>query len=74
MGIMAAPFFREIVRWDKAIPQYHVGHLERLAWLDERCRTHPGLFLGGNAYRGVSLNDCTEQALVLTEQVRQYLQ
>ena len=36
MGISAAPFFQDIIRWDRAIPQYHLGHLERVAWLDER--------------------------------------
>jgi oxygen-dependent protoporphyrinogen oxidase len=73
MGITSPPFFQEIIRWDRAIPQYHVGHLARLAWLDERMRQHPGLFLGGNAYRGVSLNDCTEQGSVLAAKVNAYL-
>ena len=73
MGISAAPFFQEIIRWDRAIPQYHVGHLARLAWLEERVRRHPGLFLAGNAYHGVSLNDCTEQGIVLARKVKAYL-
>jgi len=34
---------------------------------------YPGLFLGGNCYRGVALNDCTEQGGVLAEQVAGYL-
>ena len=53
--------FTKIVRWDKAIPQYHLGHLDRVARIEGRLTQHPGLFLGGNAYRGVALNDCTEQ-------------
>ncbi len=65
LGITAPPVFRRIVRWPHAIPQYHVGHLDRLAWIETRLRGHPGLFLGGNAYRGVALNDCTEQGEVL---------
>ena len=74
MGISAAPFFQEIIRWDRAIPQYHVGHLERVAWLEERIRKHPGLFLAGNAYRGVSLNDCVEQGGEVAKKVSAYLQ
>jgi oxygen-dependent protoporphyrinogen oxidase len=74
MGISAAPFFQEIIRWDRAIPQYHVGHLDRLMWLEERTRLHPGLFLAGNAYHGVSLNDCTEQGLLLARKLHSYLQ
>jgi oxygen-dependent protoporphyrinogen oxidase len=73
MGITAPPLFQEIVRWDRAIPQYLVGHLQRVAWLDDRCRQHPGLFLAGNAYRGVSLNDCTEQSHLVAQQVHHYL-
>jgi oxygen-dependent protoporphyrinogen oxidase len=65
MGIEAAPVYHRIVRWDRAIPQYHVGHLQRVAWIDERITRHPGLVIGGNAYRGVALNDCTEQAELL---------
>ncbi|HEY7326362.1 MAG TPA: protoporphyrinogen oxidase [Gemmataceae bacterium] len=73
MGIQAAPVFHHIVRWQKAIPQYHLGHLERVAWIDTRLSRHPGLFLGGNAYRGVALNDCVEQAGLLAERVARHL-
>ena len=65
LGVQAAPAFHEIVRWDRAIPQYHLGHLERVAWIEARVARHPGLFVGGAAYRGVALNDCVEQADVL---------
>jgi oxygen-dependent protoporphyrinogen oxidase len=69
MGIRAAPVFHHIVRWPQAIPQYHLGHLERVAWIENRLSRHPGLFLGGNAYRGVALNDCVEQAGLLAERI-----
>jgi oxygen-dependent protoporphyrinogen oxidase len=61
-GIVVPPLFRHIVRWERAIPQYHRGHLERVGWIEERTRKHPGLYLTGNSYRGVSLNDCTLEA------------
>jgi oxygen-dependent protoporphyrinogen oxidase len=73
MGIAAAPVFHRIIRWERAIPQYHVGHLERVAWIEQRLSSHPGLFLGGNAYRGVALNDCTEQAEGLAGRIQRYL-
>jgi oxygen-dependent protoporphyrinogen oxidase len=73
MRIQAAPVFHHIVRWRRAIPQYHLGHLERVAWIEGRLSRHRGLFLGGNAYRGVALNDCVEQAGLLAEQVARYL-
>jgi oxygen-dependent protoporphyrinogen oxidase len=73
LGIQAPPLFHHIIRWDRAIPQYHLGHLERVAWIEERSRHHPGLFLAGNAYHGVALNDCTEQAPAVARQVVNYL-
>jgi oxygen-dependent protoporphyrinogen oxidase len=73
MGVTAAPAFHRIIRWEKAIPQYHLGHLERVARVEERLRGHPGLFLAGNAYRGVALNDCTERAEVLAAEVVRFV-
>jgi oxygen-dependent protoporphyrinogen oxidase len=73
MGIEAPPVLHHIVRWQRAIPQYHLGHLERVAWIEERVARHPGLFVGGNAYHGVAVNDCTEQAELLAEQVGRFL-
>jgi oxygen-dependent protoporphyrinogen oxidase len=73
MGISAAPIFQRIIRWDRAIPQYRLGHLENVGWIEERSRRYPGLFLAGNAYHGVALNDCTEQAEKISEQVASFL-
>lgn len=69
LGVSAAPVFQDIVRWERAIPQYHLGHLERLARIEARRQGYPGLYLGGNAYRGVALNDCVEQAGVLARAI-----
>jgi oxygen-dependent protoporphyrinogen oxidase len=73
MRIEAAPLFHHIIRWDRAIPQYLLGHLERVAWIEDRCSRHPGLFLAGNAYHGVALNDCTEQAETLASRLASFL-
>jgi oxygen-dependent protoporphyrinogen oxidase len=73
MGITAAPIFEHIQRWEKAIPQYHLGHLERVAKIESLAATHPGLLLTGNAYHGVAMNDCTEQAEKVAARVAAYL-
>lgn len=73
LGVTAEPIFTHIVRWERAIPQYDLGHLDRVARIDERVSRHPGLFLGGNAYRGVALNDCTEQGQLVAGAVADYL-
>jgi oxygen-dependent protoporphyrinogen oxidase len=73
MGAHAEPVFHHVVRWDRAIPQYHLGHLDRVAWIEGRVGRHPGLFLGGNCYRGVALNDCVEHAGLLAGRVADWL-
>ncbi len=73
MKITAEPIFNKIIRWNRAIPQYHLGHLERVARIEASAVRHPGLLLGGNAYHGVALNDCTEQGSVLAERVANFL-
>lgn len=62
MGVTAEPAFRHVVRWPNAIPQYHVGHLARVARIERETAKWPGLYLGGNAFRGVAVNDQTEDA------------
>jgi oxygen-dependent protoporphyrinogen oxidase len=69
MGIQAEPVFHRIVRWDRAIPQYHLGHLERVAAIEERAARYTGLWLGGNAFHGVAINDCTEHAELLSARI-----
>jgi oxygen-dependent protoporphyrinogen oxidase len=62
LGIQAAPDFVRIFRHEKAIPQYNVGHADMLKAVDEHLQRHPGLVLTGNAFKGVSLNDCVVNA------------
>jgi oxygen-dependent protoporphyrinogen oxidase len=62
LGIASEPEFVSIYRHQKAIPQYLVGHAGRLHAIDDELRNFPGLILTGNAFRGVSLNDCVLNA------------
>lgn len=73
MGIKEAPTFTRIFRHPQAIPQYTTGHGKRLTALAERSKTHPGLFLTGNSYRGIGLNDCVAAASRTAEEVMTYL-
>ena len=57
LGPLPQPLFSVVRRWPKSLPQYEVGHLERMAELDSLIEKHPGLWLLGNAYRGVGLPD-----------------
>ena len=71
LGISAEPDFVRIYRHKKAIPQYNVGHAARLASIDEQLQRHPGLVLTGNAFRGVSLNDCVVNAWKTAQELLQ---
>jgi oxygen-dependent protoporphyrinogen oxidase len=58
LGIATPPQFHRIYRWPQAMPQYTLGHLDRLDLIEQRLAGRPGLYLAGNAYRGVGLPDC----------------
>ena len=73
MGVTGAPVFRRIVRWPNAIPQYVLGHLDRVARIDALAAGHPGLFLTGNAYRGVAMSDCVDQAGTIAARVANFV-
>jgi len=53
----AAPQFSHVVRYNEAMPQYHVGHVELADKIEQLVGQLPGLFLAGNAYRGVGIPD-----------------
>jgi len=57
LGLQAEPQFAMTVRYNKAMPQYHVGHEERVRALKSELEQFPGLYLAGNAYSGVGLPD-----------------
>ena len=67
MGIEAEPLFTRVFRYQRAIPQYVVGHQRRLDRIEEILSQLPGLFLGGNAYKGIGLNDCVKNARDLAD-------
>lgn len=73
MAIEAAPRLVRVFRHPRGIPQYTVGHGDRLAVIDRRLERQPGLFVHGNSYRGISVNHCTEGAPRIAEQVLAWL-
>ncbi len=62
MGIGTAQRFHTLYRWPHSMPQYVVGHQQRLRRITERLLETPGLFLAGNAYDGVGIPDCIRGA------------
>jgi oxygen-dependent protoporphyrinogen oxidase len=58
LGVSAPPSLMRVRRWPRGMPQYVLGHPERVARIEDAVRTHPGLYLAGNAFHGVGLPDC----------------
>jgi oxygen-dependent protoporphyrinogen oxidase len=58
LGITAEPELRTVFRWENGMPQYTMGHLERVATLESAVAALPGLAVAGNMLRGVGLPDC----------------
>jgi protoporphyrinogen/coproporphyrinogen III oxidase len=69
LGITSAPLLTRIHRHAQAMPQYRVGHLDRMSRIDARLTQHPGLALAGNAYRGVGIPDCVHTGEMAAETV-----
>jgi oxygen-dependent protoporphyrinogen oxidase len=69
MGLRAVPEFVRIIRHARGIPQYVRGHRARLDEIDARLEAHPGLYLAGSSYRGVSINACIAEADRIAEAV-----
>lgn len=70
-GIRAEPSYSEVNRWWKAMPQYTLGHLDRLTQLEAAVSRYPGLVLTGAGYRGVGIPDCIRDGAVAAERMVQ---
>ena len=69
LGIAAEPAMAHVVGWRRGIPQYTLGHRERVEEAVEAAHAVPGLALTGNAYRGIGLNDCVRDARAVGREV-----
>jgi oxygen-dependent protoporphyrinogen oxidase len=58
IGLAAEPRFARVYKWQGAMAQYAVGHLERLERIERLRQQLPGLALAGNGYRGIGVPDC----------------
>jgi oxygen-dependent protoporphyrinogen oxidase len=67
LGVHGTPDFRRVIRHERGIAQYTVGHLARVAVADKLESELPGLFFTGASYRGVSVNGCIKDAFALAE-------
>jgi oxygen-dependent protoporphyrinogen oxidase len=69
MDIRVQPDFVKVYKHEKGIPQYSLGHGKRLEAISEIISRFKGLYLTGNAYRGIGVNDCIDNSYKLAERI-----
>ncbi len=72
LGITAEQLVSRVFMWDKAMPQYNLGHPEILKRIDTALEKHPGLVLAGNGYRGIGIPDCIHSGELAVERVLKF--
>jgi len=70
LAIRKEPVFCNVTIWPRALPQYNLGHTERLATLEKVRASFPGLHFAGNYLNGPAIGTCVEQALKVAEEIR----
>jgi protoporphyrinogen/coproporphyrinogen III oxidase len=72
LQISGPPVVRAIRRYERALPQYNLGHVALIAELRDELARVPGLFLTGNYFCGPAIGNCVEQATRTAESVEKY--
>jgi protoporphyrinogen/coproporphyrinogen III oxidase len=73
MGVTADPTLVRINRFDRALPQYNVGHLDRIAGIHAAVEGLPGIALAGSVYGGVGIPDCVRSGEAAAVRVAHHL-
>lgn len=63
------PKFSEVIFYKKAIPQYSLGHLQRVAAIEASIGKKRGLYLAGNYLHGIALNECVKSGQKAADQI-----
>jgi oxygen-dependent protoporphyrinogen oxidase len=69
LRLTGVPLVSDIARWPRSMPQYHVGHLDRVARIESVAARYPTLALVGNAYRGVGIPQCVAMAHAAADRI-----
>lgn len=73
LGIDRPPEFARIYRWPRSMPQYVIGHGERIAQIEGRVAEIAGLEVAGAAYHGVGIPDCIAAGEAAAARIAQYV-
>ena len=72
LGITGAPVDRVVWKYPRALPQYTIGHSQRVAQIREALAEAPGLYLAGNFLNGRSIGDCAREGFRAAEDAHRY--
>jgi oxygen-dependent protoporphyrinogen oxidase len=70
LGLRKEPVFTNVTIWQRAIPQYNLGHTARIAAIESLRTRFPGLYFSGNYLNGPAIGTCVEQAMKVAAEVR----
>jgi oxygen-dependent protoporphyrinogen oxidase len=73
MGVTAKPLLFRINRFERALPQYNVGHLDRIARIHDAVERVSGIALAGSVYGGVGIPDCVRSGEAAAVRVTHHL-
>jgi oxygen-dependent protoporphyrinogen oxidase len=71
LKIRQRPVFTSVAAWPRAIPQYNLGHQERVKTLQALLLQNSGLWFVGNYFDGPSIGACVERALLIAGQIQE---
>ena len=63
------PLFTTVAHWANTMPQYNVGHRERIQEIESLVSTEPLLALAGNAFHGVGIPNCIQTGFAAAEKI-----
>ena len=72
MALVGKPDVVKIKRWRKAIPQYKLGHQNRMDAIQTFEAEYPGIFISGNFRNGISVGDCILQSETIADRARKF--
>lgn len=69
LGIDSEPIFKRVVRWNRAIPQYNVGHSKIMEYAKNFHKKSGNIYISGNCFRGIGINDISKASFEVVSQV-----
>lgn len=74
MDLQAKPEFTIVTRWKQAMPQYTIGHKERVGKMNKIVSEDlPGVYIAGSSFEGLGIPDCIDQGKAVVNKVLTYI-